>query len=1828
MGFYGHITNTQRTSMTFDKIYPNRFTMDEQAKTDGIYAGRYVLIEYDRTVDELIFPRVIQFDGFLYAPPPPRTPQEWSEDNSDPDSPTSYLIRLEPLTIGTDMIVDVSEDRKYVKENIIVKCSSKDNYGLVYTEEGDQELRPISKTLYFKTGKANNPKRATYNLLYNYKDNKYQLDQAESRNEKAGCVYFEVDYEDATLSTSADQNYLMNFNVDTTRYGTSRGYDSTVWQKTYANGIAKYVMIAELNSVVPTIDISADAPTLAPMMPHFDKDSTNIYYKLHMQPSWGFRVRAADHLLRVPTLDYSGSKISDGTGINVLAGSHLESYPSDEKVPWVNTILTDGNQYVNEYLMPRESDKHIGVWQTETTDPQISGAIYYNKAGFNKKISTHSAELPRVTPIKDEISLTPTGYSGHLYPTHATDGINQVMPDVNELTVMLPSIGDTVADMWDLIYGSAEINRTSRDTGNGTNERNTVIRWEDAKKVQAKEGLRLVQKNNQLPGYTYDEDAVNTLAGAINTAQDIIGMIITNDYPIDPNDIDTIEQLNEEYIYYDSENGKYYFKKRDYTYTPVDDDFTYEKVNLEDWEKYKDNAWWVDTNNVEKPDYVRENTFRPERKYVQGVKVPGAEEQGKARQFTSTDYEPGKYYLKTSVNYQGNPLVDNITKAPYHVYYISNEARDINKQYWDIKATKYELNPEATYYIPNKFYEGHFIKTTVANEEDFERKIADGVRLFLSAETSDTYGICKIDKELLAGDYNLIGNRSVYYLTLKTCAMTEAEYKNSTGPTRPILFTSSLGGSGTPQNYYVVSRKYELFTDKETLEASPGVYWKLEIEKDRNEYLNADNTLKSIYEKDLDGKEDDVIIEFDRYMYFREVVELILTSTDNVVNIKDAYVVTPESLPENLYQAYKEPLSDGSVEIGFKYITAQSSLIAGAKNYSGIKDLYTLEATELALGYKKEEYYYQITNEADDYYQSILLDNKLKPTHKYEYKRKLTEAEFAAGRLANTDYYTLDITTNNYILYEGNTFEATGVYYISEWASEAREYWTPNMINKRKMTTAEIQKGKQAGVVYYVYNENDNDYEVYTGALSTTGTYYISSLTNAPDFYYANKYYYQNANGEFVLDTSESFTEGREYYKDPQMYIYEDPNGFYSQGAIWPLAQNPPKNSGIVLSKREETWKLEELKGFDVHFNTLHGLILRLNKWMLQGDTETRDDKTLQGALNTLNDLIHRFGQMKPGQLMMVDDTGRMHGVTVDTMQGFRADNFGDQEVEVEQSEANIVGYDDAVSSLTEDYQKKLKKYYDLDGSAQEELDEKYQAGGWSGYEEYLTVSMRLEQNSLIFGEDMWINCEVDADYKNPYIALKHGFTKVKDTVSASDLNISQSDDINLYAPIVDSKGHVVGHNTETVTLPYGFKSIASINNTSENDIVTVFQNAVITAENTQDLFTIQSANKWLRFGSNAETDVLTIAHETHTVSPSYANEDQNTDAKDVLGPVLTDITFDAAGHLNSYEFTSYTLPYGFKTIAVENNDENIEAPELPAELTNVIADTTQDTLKLATQNKWIRLISDANTDTINFAHETHNVGTTTVPNDLNNSQDTDTLTAIGAIGFDKAGHVQTINYWKYTLPFGYKTITDGTNELIAENTQDSLTVNGDSWIKPNLEQGALTYTHINNNFADGFTSSGEHALGNQAPAFGESFNVQKYTLDVTGHIVNKGIESVTLPTNIKPLNVDAGVMLFNLYDGGTLEDALGTLDLTLELTYQEVQNLKSIKISETQQFEYTPEVEEVSHEATAEDVAAGLAAAVGDKVIDVEATPAENLTIQQLFAKVKELETFITQGA
>ena len=46
-GFYGRISNTNKSAFTFDITYPSRVVMDERAADDGVFIGRYVEVEYD-----------------------------------------------------------------------------------------------------------------------------------------------------------------------------------------------------------------------------------------------------------------------------------------------------------------------------------------------------------------------------------------------------------------------------------------------------------------------------------------------------------------------------------------------------------------------------------------------------------------------------------------------------------------------------------------------------------------------------------------------------------------------------------------------------------------------------------------------------------------------------------------------------------------------------------------------------------------------------------------------------------------------------------------------------------------------------------------------------------------------------------------------------------------------------------------------------------------------------------------------------------------------------------------------------------------------------------------------------------------------------------------------------------------------------------------------------------------------------------------------------------------------------------------------------------------------------------------------------------------------------------------------------------------------------------------------------------------------------------------------------------------------------------------------------------------------------------------------------
>ena len=171
--------------LNFDKIFPNRTLMDTNVDSDGVFIGRYVLVEYDI------------------------------------DSSNNYITAY---TDGTNFYTSPAFEETTIiepKNNIIVQVVETDG------------------------------KMALY------------------RGIQGSWVKV----------TLADSEYVYNYNIDIAVYGAGRGFDSTVWQKVFTDGQQKYVMIAELNSVVPTFGISADAPSMVPITPHFDKRSTNTFSK-------------------------------------------------------------------------------------------------------------------------------------------------------------------------------------------------------------------------------------------------------------------------------------------------------------------------------------------------------------------------------------------------------------------------------------------------------------------------------------------------------------------------------------------------------------------------------------------------------------------------------------------------------------------------------------------------------------------------------------------------------------------------------------------------------------------------------------------------------------------------------------------------------------------------------------------------------------------------------------------------------------------------------------------------------------------------------------------------------------------------------------------------------------------------------------------------------------------------------------------------------------------------------------------------------------------------------------------------------------------------------------------------------------------------------------------------------------------------------------------------------------------------------------------------------------------------------------------------------------
>ena len=1425
------------------------------------------------------------------------------------------------------------------------------------------------------------------------------------------------------IPNDASGNYSANFNIDKSRYKTARGYDSTVWQKVYQNGTEKYVMIAELNTIIPTFGVSADPPSLLPISPHFGADSTNAYYELHWQPSWGFRIKAANNALLMPKvqpngrLDITDPNQLDSQVASIRARSANDDkiyYPSDQQVAWKqtfedNTLSHDAKRRTLYY------NPTIQKWENDTAT-KVPAAIYFNRSGFDSSRIAYSSDLSSEdsrtsSPSwnrynanvatsgwvnEDNISLTPTGYSGNVYNLHDDSIDLKPQPDTQELSIMLPSIGDTVANVWDLVYGG----RNTTETIRKTNLRNKEIAWEDAKGEPARRGLRLTG----IDGNQYNTKQVDTLAGAINTAHDLIGMIIS------PNTADELEDtsnLDLNRIYYDTTHNRYLRKHKTYEYDAVASDmFNYNEQTTSNLNQEKINSGL----------------------YYELVN--------------------GKYVLATVYD-------------PSKTYYL----RQAQEQYTEVKGTVVDFP-----YQDYKWYQDYL------------------------GENS------KVIQDIL-NDTNLDESQKQRAVLQKSDYILNASYQEGKDYYKITEQSVTLNNSYTPKTYWVIQGGDDGITlkldDRETKTPNE-TYYLLDLNK-----LEDTGRLKSI--RGYSG-----IYVPGKYSFKKKdgSYEIDLT-TDQSCN--------GELAKGNVELV--DPIADPRHDGQFKYYT--------------LNVIRTYDVNGQEVLYRRIISYLPVTNPrvtADTFINGVYYIKTTGTNNEPTY-------ELAPSYDPNvTTYYLQQI---NYIKIEDTSqveIKVDKSYYRDDLVVyNVGMYFVKNVNNSGEtIGFQEITRNRfvnDPDIIYkevYVFGDKQNASN--PPFLTINEAILKNDIIQRQDSFYQENTYHFKKNGSYILDTAANMTPGREYflitptklsqdltyyvpeeyyvkdeeteeftlaiepekpnatiYKKEDLYVKNDTRKILPVGTKWnPNAAAVPDE--ITLATRREVWETTQMPNYSVSMGTLNGMILKMYQVLEPYDTLTRANDNVSGVLNQVKDILARFETMKSQEIMVVDNYGRAHSAAIATSQI----NSFDQIKET---------YQDMIDSVSKD------KY---------------------------PVAANVEAM-----QKKWITVNVDGDPEQPVLTVHHNFQPVTPTTSTFDFN-GNGDTIDIITPIVDAMGHTVGTDTKTVTLPYGFKTFTISNENTYDTTDSIASGGSIVADNTQDTFTFKAANKWLKFITDVDNDTLSIAHKLHTPPVDWNKaRETNKNADDVTSNsendklILHDIIWDEAAHMLEDHPHTYTLPYGFKFITVDNASD--ATTDLTYTGATIAAESTQDTVTLKPANKWVKMSGNVTDDSITFGHLVQDIDiVASTASDLNVIDNTVTLTDsnnkinVQDISHDEAGHLRSRKDHIYTLPYGFKfittngtvgdtatDITSNTNVAIALNTQDTFSIDvGNTWIKSAIDVAnrKITLYHYVKNDIDTTASS---ATDFNSISTG-IFSLNDISFDEAGHMIANKAHQYTLPYSFK----------------------------------------------------------------------------------------------------------------
>lgn len=1671
MGFYGNITNTTRTQFSFDATYPSRYEMDTQVANDGVYVGRYVLVEYDKDIK-----------GSLSG-----IPQVYKIT-------TDGLNKDFALSISADFIVGEKEDGEGNTVNpTIIRCITEQDR----KDIADGKLKYTDNLIEQGTvlrvpGELNDDGKPIYNLVANsgtHKDPKDSLSDeywVATGNEQFVITMMAEDEQGRpvkqyttftgalweSLGDSSQDSFTLNFTRDKQYYKTSRGYDSTVWQKVLDKGYEKYVMVAELNTIVPTFDITADAPTIVPLRPHFDVDSTNVYYKLHWQPTWGLRIRSSEPDTQVPQYDTEGKPIA----ATILSSNSRVEYPSDENTHWTRTEF-DKTTNSKKVLYAQYNETGGIDWvekAPENDPPVLNAAIYYNRDGFDPdKVSKswdrkylHQLGLggrrdpavdPDVSPSEDKgfvaegITIAPTGLSGNTYANH--NGVATPEVDTQELSIMLPSIGDAISDVWDLVYGGRKTNEAIQKT----QKRNPDVEWYDARAVQDRTGLRLVKdgftykmksgKTQGCPRNYYNTANVNTIAGCINSVHDLMGMIIQPYNTFDAMK-ENITNNDDDTIYFDVSNDKYYRRDMKYTYTPLAASaYTYERIDLSEGE-FKPDLYYV--KNGSKYDVASGKYNKDLEYYVRKLTASEGYEQVKVQPFDGSKYyyineltNGGKDFISeptyhrdktyytmdsTRIDKTRIDLGDDFTGYTYYQYMTDTSTNKLNSPYYaidwtyagqnyDPKATYYDIKerfalkdvisepPYTDLYLPGIFYYRAWA------EDKYSKVYWDGLQHITVYNKNDD-GTYTPVQEPQTGEY--------YYQKLHTAGepyilkvgeqpvKADFDYRIDNSD----LGTGNVKEGGVLIDHYMVKKGEkvtETYTEIDTYEqvkfndpsssyvwdeAKAGPAWV--FDKSVGDYVR--NTLPFDPEKNKQN------------LYFVQQKKYVYVYAGGTIDEDKPLHLLPYARDS---VSYKDPLSGDTVDdfhINYKDIQHGNPWFVKTTVNSHLLGPYTIYIPVTATSIRRQ---------LVDYYTNPARDEKDRLQY-YQLEKKKIDKFYAP----NLYYYKVG---------ENLDRERKGSYIL-----ETNKHLKVNNADGYSLAHLTITSAD-----YHKVNEHD-------------------TATNKRIYFYYPNYFYRKDGDEYVLAQEKTMNPNETYYVIKNFYIDSDSMNIMPHGQQWnnKIKHIPPS---VSLATREVGFTYYELVDFARKLNTIHGMILKMNQVIDSEDTDTRDLQTIQGALNTFNDWISHLGKLDSQDIVIVDNYGRLTSAP-----------------------ANVTQTDEGVNHTP-------GTKHDVTGIASDVFP--------------------MAENLTADGgfKNQWLTVNVDGKPTKPIVSLRHNYQPVRDTTSDSDMNNPKKDTMKLYTPIVDPKGHVVGHNDHTVTLPYGFKTITTNgrSGTASGDNTGSPSVSNVVADNTQDTLGINSGNKWIRIDTNVSADTITISHDIHTPTVSAKSQtDLNNPATDSI--TMQDTTYDNAGHMTANQDHKYILPYGFKYITTNGRVSNNNTENLAAQ-GQIAADNTQDTLGINSGDEWIRIITNPDSDVLTISHDAKNTSSVDGGNISLSNEENGTTFSITLYDFDSKNHFSKKTTTKYTLPNSYgKIAADVGTTTEASCTHDTFTLSGDSWIKTTVSKDKVTFTHQAPQTSN-LSSTVEDT--NKAPKLGGTFSIPKISYDSKGHVSSKASYIITLPS-------------------------------------------------------------------------------------------------------------------